>query len=111
MQTESVVINHLKANIMATKISKTNVVTEPQVEIGGKDFLTVPETCAFLGIKRNYLYKLTASKKLPYYRPCGRKVLFKKSELQALVEMSRVSTDDELKSRAETELMKKGGLK
>lgn len=96
---------------MTTTKAKKSVTTEPQVEIGSKDFLTVPETCVFLGIKKNYLYKLTASKKLPYYRPCGRKVLFKKSELQALVEKSRVSTDDELQSRAETELMKKGGLK
>lgn len=96
---------------MATKISKTNVVTEPQVEIGGKDFLSAREAADYIGAKLNYFYKLTSKHKLPMYNPTGRKLLFKKSELQAWVEKSRVSTDDELQRRAETELMKKGGLK
>lgn len=96
---------------MATREKKQSVATMPQMATGSKDFLSAREAADYIGAKLNYFYKLTSKHKLPMYNPTGRKLLFKKSELQAWVEKSRVSTDDELQSRAETELMKKGGLK
>ena len=96
---------------MTVKNQKTSVAAMPQAAVGEKEYLTAPEACVFLGIKQNYLYKLTSSHRLPYYCPSGRKILFKRKELQAWIEKSRVSTDEELSAQAELELIKKGGLR
>lgn len=64
-----------------------------------KKFLTSVEAAQMLGVKMNYLYKLTHLKKIPYYSPGGKKILFKESELNAFIEKSRVATDEELESR------------
>ena len=80
------------------------------LEVKEKEFLTTPEASEFLGIQKNYLYKLTSSHQLPFYCPNGRKILFKRSELQAWIEQSRVPTKLELERRAQTELLKKGGI-
>ena len=96
---------------MATKEQKQSVATMPQMETGSKDFLTAKEAAEYIGASLNYFYKLTSSHRLPMYNPTGRKLLFKRCELQAWIEQSRVSTDDELSEQAELELMKKGGRK
>jgi excisionase family DNA binding protein len=96
---------------MTVKKQKTSVATMPQMATGGKDFLTAKEAAGYIGASLNYFYKLTSSHRLPMYNPTGRKLLFKRCELQAWIEQSRVSTDDELSEQAELELMKKGGRK
>lgn len=35
----------------------------------------------FLGVSVNFLYKLTSSHRIPYYKPCGKRIFFRKSEL------------------------------
>ena len=88
---------------------------QPKVEIPQKadryaKYLTARQAADYIGASINYLYKLTAGHKLPFYNPMGRKLLFKRTELDAWVEAARVPTDDELISRVQTEQIKKGGL-
>ena len=90
--------------IMTTKIKN-------QSAAGSKDFLTAKEAAEYIGASLNYFYKLTSNHRLPMYNPSGRKLLFKRSELQAWIEKSRVCADDELESIAATELMREGGAK
>lgn len=73
-------------------------------------FLTAPQAADYIGVSNNYLYKLTAGHKVPFYNPTGRKLLFKRTELDAWVEAARVPTNEELQTRFQTDLMKKGGL-
>lgn len=73
-------------------------------------FLTAPQAADYIGVSNNYLYKLTAGHKVPFYNPTGRKLLFKRTELDAWVEAARVPTDNELGTHIQTELMRKGGL-
>lgn len=51
--------------------------------IDAKEYLTVPESRAFLGVSRSFLYKLKDSAKLRPYA-LGRKTYFKKSDLEGL---------------------------
>lgn len=69
-------------------------------------YLTAKAAAKFIGVSMNYFYKLTSAHRLPMYNPTGRKLLFKKSELTAWVEGSRIATDAELAAQAELELMK-----
>lgn len=67
-----------------------------------KTFLTVKEAAEYIGTTPNYLYKLTSQQhRIPYYSPTGRKCLFKRSELDAWIEKSRVSSDEEIRAKAE----------
>ena len=66
-----------------------------------KNYLTSTEAAAYLGVKMNYLYKLTHLKKIPYYSPGGKKILFKESELNAFIEKSRVASNEELEYRCD----------
>ncbi len=42
---------------------------------------TFVEACRYLGLRPSYLYKLTALKKIPCYKPSGKKIFFYKNEL------------------------------
>jgi excisionase family DNA binding protein len=51
----------------------------------GKDVLTADETSYYLGISKQYLYKLVQLKLIPYHKPGGKMLLFLRSELVAWV--------------------------
>ena len=46
-----------------------------------KDVLTFDEACKYLGVSDSLLYKLTAAKAVPHYKPRGKMIYFKKLEL------------------------------
>lgn len=73
-----------------------------------KDFLTTREASCLLGYAPSYLYKLIMWRKLPYYK-VGRGVRFKREDLVNYLTECRVSSNDELQSQAELNLVKKGG--
>ena len=91
---------------MATREKTTSVATL-QVA-AGKEFLTAREAASYIGASLNYFYKLTSGHRLPAYNPTGRRLLFRRSELESWVLSSRVPTDDELRGKAELEMIKKG---
>lgn len=91
-----------------TATQKTNNVAVPQVA-AGKEFLTAREAASYIGATLNYFYKLTSGHRLPAYNPTGRRLLFRRSELEAWVLSSRVPTDDELRGKAELQMIKKRG--
>ena len=68
-----------------------------------RNYLKAREAAEYIGTTLNYLYKLTSNHKIPYYSPTGRKCLFKREELDAWIEKSRVSTNEELEIMAATE--------
>ncbi|MBR2232371.1 MAG: excisionase family DNA-binding protein [Prevotella sp.] len=72
-----------------------------------KKFLTARECADYIGLTLSYLYKLTASHKIPFYAPTGRKVVFKTSEIDEWIEKSRQSTYEELEEKAQTSVVMK----
>jgi excisionase family DNA binding protein len=42
-----------------------------------KQVLTLDEFCAYAGISKNYAYQLTASGRITFYRPSGKRIYFK----------------------------------
>ena len=83
---------------MDKKKSKTKKKREekPRFSVTNNEYLNVKEAACFVGLTLNYFYKLTAKHEVPYYLPTGRKMLFKRSELQEWIERSRVATNEEL---------------
>lgn len=75
-------------------------------EIGGrlllaqKEILTFEEASQYTGLKKSYLYKLTAAKQIPHYKPNGKTCYFKRAELEDWLTANPVATVDELNAEA-----------
>ena len=65
-----------------------------------KDILCFREACQFLSLSSSYLYKLTHKQQIPYYKPGGKKIYFKRSELESWLLKNRVKTLEEIEEDA-----------
>ncbi len=67
-----------------------------------RDLSNFAEAAAFLGFKKSYLYKLTSSRQIPFFKYGGRLVLFERSALEAWrsARMLAVPTQAEAQARA-----------
>ena len=52
------------------------------MDLTSKNVLTFDEAVEYSGFKKSYLYKLTADNVVPVYRPQGKKLFFKREELE-----------------------------
>ena len=73
-----------------------------QQAITKKEVMTVDDVCEFLGFKKSYIYKLTHERKIPFYKPEGKMIFFKRSEMTVWVLRNRHKTVSELESDAAT---------
>jgi excisionase family DNA binding protein len=64
--------------------------------------LNVQEAAAFLGFKPSYIYNLVHFGKLAAYKPGGKILFFKQSDLEAYIFRNRKAADFELADQAET---------
>lgn len=67
---------------------------------GSKDVLTTSEAAQYLGIGKAYLYKLTSANRIPFYRPEGKMIFFKRTDLESFLLRNRVSSSEELQDKA-----------
>jgi excisionase family DNA binding protein len=65
-----------------------------------KNVLTFEEAVMFTGLAKSYLYKLTASGKIPYYKPSGKLIYFDRAELEKWMLRNPVKTADEIEQQA-----------
>lgn len=65
-----------------------------------EDFITFDAACEYLGITSGQMYQYTHRKMLPFYKPFGKKLYFKKSELNAVIGSVRVATNAEVAEQA-----------
>ena len=65
------------------------------------------DACTFLNYSKSYLYKLTHSRQIIHYKPNGKMLYFKKSDLEAWLLRNRVKTTDEIEQEAIDYTMKK----
>ena len=56
----------------------------------GKDLITLNECANVLGLSRSYLYKLTSTNQIPFYKPMGKKIFFSLKEVEDWAKRGRV---------------------
>lgn len=61
-----------------------------------KDFLTLEEAAEYMQLSKSALYKLTSSKKIPYYVPGGKIIYFRKIELDDWLVFNRIASTEEV---------------
>lgn len=65
-----------------------------------KNVLTFDEAVMFTGLAKSYLYKLTASGKIPHYKPSGKLIYFDRTELEKWMLRNPVKTAEEIEQQA-----------
>lgn len=69
-------------------------------EVITKNVLTLEEALEYTGYSRSYLYKLTAARKIPYYKPNGKRLFFNREELERWLQQNRITPESELDEKA-----------
>jgi len=80
------------------------------LEIFNKEVLTSSEAAKYMGVSMSYLYKLTADKKIPHYKPGGKMCYINRVELKQWLQSNRVATGAEIAQKAQNYCQKGGGL-
>ncbi|RXJ52923.1 DNA-binding protein [Gelidibacter gilvus] len=58
--------------------------------------MTVEELADYLQLSKSAIYKITSRREIPHYNPGGKKIYFKRTEVDAWIEMGRVAPDCEI---------------
>ncbi len=69
---------------------------------GNKEVLSIEECAIYTNLSVNHLYRLTSKREIPFYKPMGGKIYFKKSEIENWLLQGRQATEAEISSRATT---------
>ena len=75
-----------------------------------KEVLNFTEATIYLELSASHLYKLTSGGTIPFYKPNGKKIYFKRSELNNWLLSNRQQTNTEIESIAANFKLKKGGV-
>lgn len=54
------------------------------------EFVNLKEIAVFLKLSQKYVYRLVEQRKIPFYKPFGKKLMFKLDEVQSVIEGSKV---------------------
>lgn len=81
--------------------------------LGVKEALTLDDVSVMTGLSKSHIYKLTASKLIPFYKPNNKNLFFSKKEVEAWMLQGRVNTNTEAEQQAIAYCVanEKGGIK
>lgn len=75
------------------------------VAICHKEVLTFDEAVRYTGLKKGCLYKLTASKTIPHFKPNGKVIFFKREALEQWMMSNPVATAADIAAAAQAYCM------
>ena len=61
---------------------------EEKIRLGNADTYTTEELAKVLGISKTEIYKMTAKNEIPCHRPTGRRLIFKRKEINRWVSLN-----------------------
>ncbi len=74
-----------------------------------KTVLNFNEACLYLDVSPSHLYKLTSARQVPHFCPQGKKLYFKREELDQWLQRNRQNTVDEIEAIVDSEIASKKG--
>jgi len=84
---------------LVKQIAELKTLLQAQVN---KKALTLEEVAAYTGISKSYLYKLTSTGGIPFYKPRSKMVYFDRDEIDIWLLKNRVKTKEEIEAEAAT---------
>lgn len=79
---------------------------ESMMAVLTKDVINVDECAALTGFSPAHIYRLVSQNEIPHYKPTGKTILFKKPEIIEWLFRIRISTNEEIESKAATYIVK-----
>lgn len=76
--------------------------------INQKEVINFCEACSYLEVSQSHLYKLTSAGDIPFYKPQGKKIYFRRVELDQWLLRNRSASHSEIDRQAADYLIKKG---
>ena len=70
-----------------------------------KDVLNLNEACSYLDMSASHLYKMTSQKLIPHFCPQGKKLYFRRLELDEWLLRNRQTSTDEIDTMAANYLL------
>lgn len=99
------------AEAIAAKIDYDRMAVTIAAKLKGSnkpdDMLNSDEAAEYLGVGKSNLYKLTSNREIPFYKPGGKACYFKREDLDNYKRSNRVSSDAELRMKAQAYCMNK----
>ena len=71
-----------------------------------KDVLNFKEACIYIDVSPSHLYKLTSTRQIPHFCPQGKRLYFKRIELDMWLTRNRKTTIVEIEKEAADYLIK-----
>lgn len=66
----------------------------------GERPMTFSEAAVYLNLSKSYLYKLTFQRLIPHFKPMGKKIYFKREDLETFLLRRPVPTTEALEQKA-----------
>jgi len=71
-----------------------------QQNILKKDVLNMEEACQYLRLSKSHMYKLTSQRAIPHFCPEGKRLYFKREELDQWLLRNRIDSKEEIQTMA-----------
>jgi len=68
--------------------------------------LNLKEASHYLGVSTSCIYKMTSQRRIPFYRPGGKRLYFKREDLDQWMLSNRVEAESDIERRADAYLIK-----
>lgn len=69
---------------------------------GTKEVLTIEDCAILTGFSKSHIYRMTSQRTIPFYKPMGGAIFFKKTEIENWLLQNRQSTNEEVNRQANT---------
>ena len=73
--------------------------------LSAKNVLSLDDVAVLTGLSKSYLYKLTCTHQIPFYKPNGKQIYFDRGEVESWMKQNRVATQAEIEAQAVTYLV------
>lgn len=90
MENENLILDKLTE--IASKLDEQNILQ--------KAVLNFDEACKYLNVSPSHLYKLTSQKQIPHFCPQGKKLYFRRDEIDQWLQRNRQAASDEIEKLA-----------
>lgn len=88
-----------KLQILNERLERIEKLLESQ-SINSKIIYSIEEVAEYIGVSKGYVYKMTSRGLIPYYKPNGKTLYFKKEEIDDWLLRNRQSTNAEIETEA-----------
>jgi excisionase family DNA binding protein len=75
--------------------------------LASKEVLTLDEVAILTGLSKSYLYRLTSTHQIPYYKPTGKVIYFEKKEVEDWMKQGKVKSLLESEQQADNYRLRK----